>query len=106
MALNRPHFCNHDSRDAYSTVPKIEKNQVSKSGTPVSEQICAAVKKNILPPIEIKSFCSGICSRHIRGAAQVPPGPLMQAPIPQSNYCSESTNSGFWPHFGLATFLK
>ena len=24
----------------------------------------------ILPPFEIKSFCSGICSRHIRGAAQ------------------------------------
>ena len=27
------------------------------------------IESIILPPIEIKSFCSGICSRHIRGAS-------------------------------------
>ena len=31
---------------------------------------------------------------------------LLPHPVPQSNNCSESTNSGFWTHFGRATFFK
>ena len=64
------------------------------------------VANKLLPPFEIKSFCSGICSRHIRGAEQKFTSAHGWPPWPRAIIALRARTRDFGHILAVPLFLK